>query len=114
MKNALRFGTVAATAAVIGLAGHSAKSEESGEVPVYDSEKAIAWNRAALIGLIKLIDMLNEAEKQRDATRAQLDEVLMRLDTMEQACENATQEDGCPAGCKQSVPSPIDCLGPWC
>ena len=38
-------------------------------------------------------------QKELDATRAQVAELLMRLETMREACEDAASEDGCPVGC---------------
>lgn len=40
-----------------------------------------------------------QLKKELDAKRAQVEELIKRLEIMETACEDATSEDGCPAGC---------------
>lgn len=40
-----------------------------------------------------------QLKKELDATRAQVEDLVKRLEITETACEDATKEDGCPAGC---------------
>ncbi|MBI4995066.1 hypothetical protein HZC21_05525 [Candidatus Peregrinibacteria bacterium] len=95
MKNALRLGGAVAAAALVGLAGDTAKSEDLGDDLPEVPTPVEAVGKVAL----KALERLEVTQKELDATRLQVEEVLMQLETMEQACEDAATEDGCPVGC---------------
>lgn len=92
MRNSLRLGAAVAATALMGVTDNS-EADPSGFGAAMHKSNVDENNRLTheltVLGLsnIRLTDEL-------DATRLQVEELLMRLDTMQQACEDATSEDG--------------------